>query len=238
MAQSDKRRKGEINGDLASGHLSISDSDIMYIANFIDDVKQTMHIDHMRIRFYLSTCDNKRAEKDNTYMIQLEPTSRDIIKNLQSYVEGLGVGQNIIGRLSEHGVNDTFVRISSVATEGIQDNRKIIRNFFRRRVYVVRSQSDYGGIVLLELFTMCEEEDLPYLSQYEHNNIYNTTTYTIQDNQPYRICFTEFVQNRKDSSKNEIYVDVNIDIDFVKDDVKKQLCSFFKTVDVLKTYVS
>jgi hypothetical protein len=211
--------------------------------------------DHVRIKYYHSFLVSHKNTSNDQIIFEISPLKPSMKKNVLSFLESRNNLECVTGTYSEYGINDTYVRVSNVI-DVVNDNdqKKTVRNFFRRKTNVIlslsnESQDKYDNVIVLEFYYMCEEEDLPYVINYHHNNKCNVVTYNIDSttDMPYntRICFTKkstktsvktsIKTSTKTSTKklvDEEYMDINTDIDIGgSTDIDKQLHAFINNVN-------
>jgi hypothetical protein len=232
--------------------------------------------DHVRIRYYQSF--QTKHKIDDEMVFEIKPLDTSIKKNIISHlksIKSVDTQRNlqvecILGTFSEYGINDTYVRISNILKD--KDNqsseKKSTRNFFRRKVNVIllddlsnNSSNNYTDVIVLEFYYMCDEDNLPYVSTYHHENKYSVTTYNIDPESAYgltnssicRICFTQACPAKSQSFTDPDlgtdtdcieYMDINTDINTdiqkttfkeeLNDFIESQLNSFFDVVSIIK----
>lgn len=188
---------------------------------FLDLIVEKKRPDHVRIRYYPSS-DEHRIERDVECAAHLplvatvkELCEDDMVK-LRTYLKSFPCAS---GTFTEYGIKDTFIRVSNTDT-----GNKSSRMFFRRELHMFKIEK-FSGMFVLEMFKMCEEEDLPHIVNYQHDANYSATTYTIEkDSGDLRICFTKIKhQNITDKSKDDnsftdkAFVDINMDLEISSD---------------------
>ncbi|VBB17987.1 hypothetical protein YASMINEVIRUS_450 [Yasminevirus sp. GU-2018] len=146
----------------------------------------------------------------------------------------------IKGRYVECGMRDTFVRVTDVDNDtGSQKHR----SFFRRSSYKLRV-ADIDGFFVLDIFTACDEEDLPVLADYPHYIQCDVDTYVVSNRgDPLKVCFTTTSdKHTTDNNKQNSKVCLNIARDMTDDQcdansLEKFIIKFFKDVKSLKNDV-
>lgn len=189
------------------------------------------------------------CNKKDDSIIKLQNLSKTDIDKILS---GINIEEIFIGRYIEYGVRDTFVRISESSNKNIAhenmsgdelENKQ--RMFFRRENHVLFLNNE-PGMFVLELYMLCEEEDLPNIINYHHNircnvqvHIYNSS----KSIQPLRLCFTTIdeknpsqvqTNNNKSTTYFNICRDVTIDKNDTPNTINDKLQNFFTDVISLK----
>lgn len=206
---------------------------------FLDPIINKKNPDHVRIRYYPS-CDNQKANNTNT-LSDNKMTQKScidtvtIIKDIcDEDMSKLKTCSYASGTFTEYGIKDTFIRVSVTDNNRGSGNSRM---FFRRELQMFKAVT-FPGIFVIELFKMCEEEDLPHIINYQHNTDYYATTYTVEkDSGDLRICFTK-IKNQK-SDQYVSFMDINRDLDIVTDSsnflmISKSVTEFLDDVSSLR----
>ena len=187
--------------------------------------------DHVRIRFYPS-CTNNYTEADNKCsdleMININGLSEKSIKSITKYLKNKPF---VSGTVVEYGLKDTFVRISTIHGD---DKSRV---FFRRETHIIDNHAgakDFGTYIL-ELYKLCNEEDLPHIINYHHNVKQEVVTYTDTD---LKICITkESSDDDTDQSRNNQWIDFNDDLNIesmTSEELTETINEFYKKSILLK----
>lgn len=181
--------------------------------------------DHARIRFYPS-CTNNHTDHEysDLEMININGLTEKSIKSITKYLKNKPF---VSGTVIEYGLKDTFVRISTT-----HDDKSCL--FFRREIHIIDNNHDNVkdfGTYILELYTLCSEEDLPYIINYHHNVKQEVTTYT---DTCLKICLTK---DTGGSNNNCKWIDFNNDLNIksmTNEELRESINEFFKESILLK----
>jgi hypothetical protein len=177
---------------------------------FLDLIINKKYPDHVRIRYYPS-CNNANGytntEKQAVPCSIVKDLSDEDMTKLKIFLKSYPCAS---GTFTEYGIKDTFIRISNINNSSIGDSRM----FFRREIHMF-SIGDFSGIFVIEMYKMCDEEDLPHIVNYQYNTNFHATTYTIEkDSGDMRICFTKVPMSTKDGIDNTDQLKESADISF------------------------
>lgn len=195
--------------------------------------------------------------KNNNGVIKLQNLSKTDIDKI---LVDINIEETFMGKYTEYGIRDTFVRISesfhknnqSVTENNMPQNKTENKSedkqkmFFRRENHIL-FLDDESGMFVLELYTICEEEEIPIIINYHHNIKCNVNVFIHNSSkliQPLRLCFTSINennashQNNNNKSNGITYFNICRDITINKDDnfavIDNQLQIFFTDVFSLK----
>lgn len=167
--------------------------------SIIDTIIKQNNPDRIRIRYYPTYVDNMLARKGLRSVRTVKDMSDEDMSKLTSYLKKC---KKAFGTFSEYGFKDTFIRVSALNTKESKNNSRI---FFRRKLHTF-TRNDFTGMFVLEMYNLCEEEDLPYVAAYQYDMTYSATTYVVENESgELRICFTK--------NDNESFTDINRDIE-------------------------
>lgn len=225
--------RGNKTHDLSQHLPSRFEKDIAYVKKIIDEKNP----DHVKLRYYPS------YKTKSDHEIQVCGLEKSSDEKMNQYLTS---NRNItIGRYIEYGLKDTFVRIATT-------NDQTTRLFFRRMNFIF-TIDEMPGIFVIEIYNMCEEEDLPFVVNYDHNTTCEAITHVLGDQeqgQKIRICHSkirddslterlmEYPQNTVHKKTNEMkeVFDINIDLDI--DNVARSFNEFINQLSILKKKIN
>jgi len=185
--------------------------------------------DCIRIRHYPSYNDLTSTNKTNhcnKILCTNELNNTDNTKLLK-YLSDKPV---VVESVTEFGMKDTFVRITS-SIKKFPEKSSNTRMFFRRELYMLDNLTNTNGIYIIELYKECAEEELPYVVSYEHNLYCFETIYTLSEkNYDIKLCLTE--PSNKSNNNFESYISIYRDINTLTVDT---LTNFFDDITSLKS---
>ena len=169
---------------------------------------------NIRIRYYPHYENIKNSDINELEVLSIKNMLKIDLEKIKSLLKEY---PNISGKYTELGIKDTFVRINYD-----ESNNETSRIYFRKQIFLFL-HDNYSGIFIIEIFNICEQENLPHIIDYHYNANYDANTYTISfptnkkiDNN-FKICIinSEYLDFNRDLNIN---IDISTQIyDFIKD---------------------
>lgn len=185
---------------------------------------------NMRIRYYPYSENQHISDAKEVNILCIKPMTKTEIEKIKAVLKDY---PNMSGKFTEFGIKDTFVRINYESTNKStnESTNESSRVYFRKQIFVLRQTNlpeihdNFPGIFIIEIFNLCEKEDLPHIIDYHYDANYDANTYTInfpaddKKNNNFKICII-----------NSQYLDFNKDLN-INMDISTQIINFIKDIN-------
>lgn len=190
--------------------------------SMLDKIIMKKKPQNIRIRYYPYS---EKQYIDDINILCIKTMSKIEIEKIKAILKDY---QHITGRYTEFGIKDTFVRINYD-----ESNNETSRIYFRKQIFILPQdeilQKEFPGIFIIEIFNLCEKEELPHIIDYHYDANYDANTYTIsfpmddkKKNINYKICIinSQYLDFNKDLNIN---MDINAQINKFTKDIKQHI---------------